>query len=291
MDTPFSGRWIVVGIDNSAGSRAAEAWAIEEARTRACDLEAVFACPTPKVYPSMYFSAPTFALWSPEAVLAEGRRVLADAFAKGFPGDVGVHLSAVQARAVVALRSAMASPDSQLLVVGRRGHAGVTGLHLGSVSHALTHHLLKPLVIVPTPASASTADHKIVVGVDGSPHSAEALRWAADEAQRRAATLEVVVTWSRSLPGSRLVGTELAATDIVASRVGTLDPSDLEVLQEVREGSPAAVLLERAESTELLVVGTRGHGRTFEAVLGSVSHTCVHQSNVPVAIIPVPRTP
>ena len=36
---------------------------------------------------------------------------------------------------------------------------------------------------------------RIVVGVDGSESSAQALRWAVDEARRRDATLEVVMTW------------------------------------------------------------------------------------------------
>lgn len=52
------------------------------------------------------------------------------------------------------------------------------------------------------------------------------------------------------------------------------------------EGRPAQLLIDAAASADLLVVGSRGLGRTQEAIHGSVSHACAHRSPVPVAIIP-----
>jgi nucleotide-binding universal stress UspA family protein len=79
------------------------------------------------------------------------------------------------------LAKAAHEPDVVLLVVGARGHGGVAGLLLGSVSHSLTHSSTKPLVIVPQDWRArppSDVRPRIVVGVDGSRPADNALRWA-----------------------------------------------------------------------------------------------------------------
>ena len=54
---------------------------------------------------------------------------------------------------------------------------------------------------------------------------------------------------------------------------------------EVVNGHPAEVLLHAAAGADLLVLGSRGHGRFAEALLGSVAQHCVHHAHCPVLII------
>jgi nucleotide-binding universal stress UspA family protein len=71
-------------------------------------------------------------------------------------------------------------PDVAVLAAGARGHGGVAGLLLGSVSHSLTHHAHCPRVVVPKgwrPVENGTT-RRLLVGVDGSAGSERALRWA-----------------------------------------------------------------------------------------------------------------
>ena len=53
------------------------------------------------------------------------------------------------------------------------------------------------------------------------------------------------------------------------------------------EGHPADVLVWSARGADLLVVGSRGHGVFTSALLGSLSHHCVHHASCPVLFIRV----
>ena len=85
-----------------------------------------------------------------------------------------------------------AARDAALLVVGSRGHGGFTGLLLGSVSEHVLAHATCPVVVVHE-HRATTG--RIVVGVDGSPESSQALRWAARQAGLTGCELHAVLAW------------------------------------------------------------------------------------------------
>ena len=136
---------------------------------------------------------------------------------------------------------------------------------------------------------------RIVVGVDGSPAAAAALRWALDEAGLRRATLEVVHTWVfpaiDELPGGavdQLVSDlQRCATDVldhVVDGIAGANP-DVEVVRRVLEGSPGRVLTEIAAGADLLVVGSRGRGGFAGLLLGSVAQQCVHHARCPVVVV------
>jgi nucleotide-binding universal stress UspA family protein len=117
----------------------------------------------------------------------------------------------------------------------------------------------------------------IVVGYDGSPGSAEALRWAAREAWARGTVLTICLTWRPDDPA--LAGNPEAvgrarqrAEQIIAHAVGlTQSLLDIaEVRAVLAEGSAAAVLCERSSAAEMVVVGSHGQGRLPGSLLGPV---------------------
>lgn len=137
----------------------------------------------------------------------------------------------------------------------------------------------------------------VVVGLDGSPVSRQALVFAADEARRRDA--ELVVLTSFEVPEVWWLGPYAVEAPTVAERQEAARRAAAKVVDEVlpdRSGlrteviatttAPAAALIEAAAGADLLVVGSRGRGGFRGLVLGSVSMQCVLHARCPVTVVP-----
>jgi nucleotide-binding universal stress UspA family protein len=133
---------------------------------------------------------------------------------------------------------------------------------------------------------------RVVVGVDGSKESMQALRWAAGTAASTGARIEAVAAWE--LPATlgwtaapqewdpaRDARTVL--TNTVDEVFGTDRPTDLQLT--VRQGGAARVLLEESEGALMLVVGSRGHGGFTGMLLGSVSANVAEHATCPVLVM------
>jgi nucleotide-binding universal stress UspA family protein len=151
----------------------------------------------------------------------------------------------------------------------------------------------------------SKASPAVVVGVDGSAGSNEALRWALAEARLRKARLRALHSWIYLHPlVPLLVGypytrdsIEPAAADAAADarqaaeailekamvELGEVD--DVEVERVIAQGSAARALIDSATEHDLLVVGSRGHGGFAGLLLGSVSQQCAQHARCPVVIV------
>ncbi|HEX5468208.1 MAG TPA: universal stress protein [Gaiellaceae bacterium] len=147
----------------------------------------------------------------------------------------------------------------------------------------------------------------IVVGVDGSPESREALRWALAEAKLRDTPLRVMGAFDVPLDGvsgvaSMMVTPLYEPSDVDASEIRQATELGLEnvfaevaqdvpgadevrVEHEALEGHAAEVLVAAADGEELLVVGSRGRGGFAGLLLGSVSQACVQHARCPVVIV------
>lgn len=132
----------------------------------------------------------------------------------------------------------------------------------------------------------------VVVGVDGSVGAERALAWAVEEARWRRARLEVVHAWTRGLGGHAATASSLglleeasqALLDRQVAFARTIGPG-LEI-EGVLLLEPAAVaLVQLSEHSELVVVGSRGHGELASLLLGSVADACVRHARSPVAVI------
>ncbi len=140
--------------------------------------------------------------------------------------------------------------------------------------------------------------YRIVAGVDGSPASRAALRWALWHAGLVDGTITVVMAWDYPAiydwevpgPGDATHHTARALTQEINDVAG--DNSPIELHKEIAQGHPAKALLECVKETQadLLVVGNRGHGGFTEALLGSVSQYCVHHATCPVVVVREPKT-
>lgn len=150
------------------------------------------------------------------------------------------------------------------------------------------------------PATAPTSESamrggRIVVGVDGSEPSIEALRWAGRQASLTGASLEAVMAWEMpgafgwgGLPGvPEDMDMEQPAAQALSDAVAKALPPEqaAAVNQVVVMGNAAAAILDRGEGAELIVVGVRGHGTFRATLLGSVSHTVTLHATCPVVVV------
>lgn len=131
----------------------------------------------------------------------------------------------------------------------------------------------------------------ITVGIDGSPASAFALRWAARYAALGRIPLEVIMAWQPpegwpSPPvevGDIGLQSRLVLQQIVRQVLG--QNPELDLRAETVPGPPAPVLLDASETASLLVLGHRGRGGFTGLQLGSVALHCTAHASCPVVVV------
>jgi nucleotide-binding universal stress UspA family protein len=135
----------------------------------------------------------------------------------------------------------------------------------------------------------------IIVGVDGSPESSNALRWAVDEAKLRGAQLKAVHCWLYpvgigidvyTLPPEEVMESSAAsaldvAIDAALEGVDGVPPIERVIVN----GSPGHVLAMMSDDAELVVVGTRGHGGFTGLLMGSAANQVAHHAKCPAVLI------
>ncbi len=132
---------------------------------------------------------------------------------------------------------------------------------------------------------------RIVVGVDGSPSSIAAVRWAAHRCEITGAQLQAVISWGvRSGASARpACGADAQAEDARATIRVALDHAlgarAATVELRVVQGRPEEVLLSAAAGAHLLVVGCRERAQQGRFVADSVGDYVVARSSCPVVIV------
>jgi nucleotide-binding universal stress UspA family protein len=144
---------------------------------------------------------------------------------------------------------------------------------------------------------STQTSYRVIVGVDGSKPSHEALRWAGFMADVTGSTLEAVMVWQQ-IPayGANTAGwaafppdwdpaeeARRVLTDTVADVFGSTPPEGM--IMTVRAGGAAHALIEMSGGARMLVVGSRGHGGFAGLLLGSVSAACAEHASSPVLVI------
>lgn len=138
----------------------------------------------------------------------------------------------------------------------------------------------------------------IIVGIDGSDHSRQALEWAMREAALRRVPLTVLTVHEIVAGYWGYVGVDPEA-HAAADRVGRMAQLEVDkVLDELGDahpesvtvrsvnGGPARQLLAAARDAGMIVVGSRGAGGFARLLMGSVSTQVSHHARCPVVIVP-----
>ncbi len=283
---------IVVGVDGSPGSVEALRWAWHTAAMHRRSVTAMLAWTAdgqPRLVHRQVHTADRDGLTAAAAAVLEtalGRLPACDP-------SPDIVRRVVHEPAPLALLAA--SKHALMLVVGSREHGLLHRSLGGTVGRAVVDHGEVPAVVVRGRGFGVPGDRRpVAVGVDGSPSSLAALRWAAREATYRDVPLRVVhalAVASTPYPDFLAsVGRALVdhANDVLddALATGLRDaPPQLCVSSEVVVDSAARALLLESTTSQLLVVGARGHGGFAELLLGSVGDQCVQHAVCPVAVI------
>ena len=152
----------------------------------------------------------------------------------------------------------------------------------------------QPGDIASAPIAADGTRAGIVVGIDGSARSSQALRWALMQADATGGRVRAVACWEWPssaggfypyVDSDLSASTREGAVKQVAEVTAALGLSQGLVDLAVIEGYPARVLVHAGEDADLLVVGSRGHRAFTGVMLGSVGLHCATHAHCPVVII------
>ena len=240
---------IVVGVDGSAGSRAAVRWAATEAALRGAELRVVTA------YHRAAEGAGTSAL-------------LHDAVAHARQAAPGVRVSGLAPAGYAVPVLLHAAEVAGMLVVGSRADGGLPGAPHGSVGNQVATHA-RCCVVVVRGRSGAAEDGPVVVGVGDGATDGPIIGRAFEAAALRGAAVRAVNTCD---------------TDVDSA----LEPwrgkfPEVPADHEVVPGDPGKVLVDRSRQARLVVVGPRRHG--FEGVmLGAIGGRLLQRADCPVLI-------
>jgi nucleotide-binding universal stress UspA family protein len=292
MSGPVIHRGVLVGVDGSAASTAAVAWATRNAAMHHLSLTLVHVVtpvvPTAAPWPELPVGNDFFRWQDEDAVrvLGHARETVAESSRDAAPAMV--HSVVLHGGAVGTLVDL--SKEADLIVVGSRGQGAFSRALLGSVSTGLVHHAHCPVAVIHEDAPAVPADAPVLVGIDGSPASLSASEIAFDEASRRGVDLVGLHAWhdvaNFELPGLDSKTLEEQAHVALAERLAGFQERypDITVHRVVVCDQPARQLVEHAKSAQLVVVGSHGRGGFAGMMLGSVSTAIVHAVKSPAII-------
>jgi nucleotide-binding universal stress UspA family protein len=284
---------VVVGVDGSASALHAVRWAAEQAVRRGLPLRIVHVYVAPITLPGGVVD-PSIVRG---AMRTQGSRWLSEArtAAQEVAPTLEPDLALENAPLIPVL--AKESGSAELLVLGTRGLGGFTGLLLGSTATLLAGRAHCPLVVVRGDDTGTVREHgPVVVGVDGTRNSEQAIAFAFAEASARDGRLVAVHTWTDSVADTALLGhpeppdfepAQQQAFELLAERLAGWQEKypDVHVTREVVRDHPSRALLRYAAGAALVVVGTRGRGGFRGLVLGSTGQHLLHHAPCPVAIV------
>ncbi|MDQ0614616.1 nucleotide-binding universal stress UspA family protein [Microbacterium sp. W4I4] len=276
---------LIVAVSAASDSRRAVDWAVARASARhqSIELLSVVGGAVGMIGEAALIQAATSA--TEQLLAAEADRIAAAGVTVTTRVEVGDPVAQL----------AVASEDAALLVIGSDYRGPGKGPARGAHGIRITAASKCPVVVVPD-FDLDDERSGVVVGVDGSPVSEDAIAFAAAEADRLGEPLTAVIVWTPiSAPRNALMvsphgyrdGMEQNAREALALSLGGLRSRypDLEIEEAVAEGFPSLIINELAEGARLTVVGSRGHGVVRRFLLGSISHEVLQRLASVTAVV------
>jgi nucleotide-binding universal stress UspA family protein len=189
---------------------------------------------------------------------------------------------------------------ARVIVVGSRGLGAIGRLFLGSVSRAVVREAGSSVLVV---RGSRRGARRLLIGIDGSPHSRRAAAFVAGLPPPRGGQVRLLgVVEPIRLPSTGLLPAKMRAAvtgeaaEIQEERLATarrqlaaaqalLRRAGWRVRVEARAGRPLEELLAVAQDADTLVLGARGVGAMERLLLGSVAEGAVAHAPVPVLVV------
>lgn len=296
MSVLAAARAVVVGLDGSEADGPVLDWAADEADRLGSPLRLLHAV-DPELQATAYDVLTSTSRNFAEQLEQEAHHLLhaAAARARARHPQLDIATSATADSAAGTL--VRLSEQAQRLVIGAPANGRVERVLTGSVALPVVAHAACPVIVVPAGTLVSPPQ-RIVVGVDGSEHSALAVEFALATAHECGASVECVLVRGPGIGHGGALTQEAdddrskgqsQGTDLLHR---TVDPvaqrfPGVPVSMTVRHGSHAKGLVQAAAGSDadLLVVGSRGRGGFRGLLLGSVSRRVVAHAHCVVAVV------
>ncbi|OBA36147.1 universal stress protein [Rhodococcus pyridinivorans] len=292
-EAPRDHNHVTVGADGSPASERAVRWAAATAAGRKIPLHLVHAVDfAPSGWTKLPFFRPSQVFeWSE----AEAQALLKEAAETAEAVAPNLEITAELALTGSAKWLVELSRTSRMIVLGATGSTKMGEAFLGSTPVSVAGHAECPVVVVRGPEGPVPDERPVVVGVDGSPASRQAVDLAFEEASWRRVDLVAVHVWSDLKVGEidespldfdprAFEEYEHSLLSECLAGYGERYP-DVTVHRKVYVDGPRAHLQSWSEKAQLVVVGTRGRGGFKGMVLGSTGNALMREARCPVMVV------
>jgi nucleotide-binding universal stress UspA family protein len=280
---------VVVGVDGSGQSERAVRFALTEARRRGSGILLVHA---------MHQTAPMTGVLPPpgtEPFTEVGHRLVDNAERMALEMD-----PAIEVRKEVRIGGRVgilvdAGAHASAIVLGHRSRSLAGRVLTSSTTTGVAARAHCPVISVPESWTEGSVVGRVVVGVDGSDASHDALDLGFLEARRRGARLVVLHAWRLPVVYEGVGYTATTVEDWMAPAAEEMDRTltpfretypDVTVEVDLQHELAGPALLKATEDADLVVVGRRGHGAPWGVYLGSLARMLVREGRCPVEVAP-----
>lgn len=193
--------------------------------------------------------------------------------------------------------------EADVIVVGTRGKTGLDHILLGSTAERIIRMAHCPVLTVPVkkqsidggPITESSTPKRVLVAVDFSDCSLDALEYGALIAQRSNASLKLLhvlepVSYGLDFTLPRTAQRESSKRAVMkrlSDLVSALASAGLASDSLISGGLPADSILDaaRAQSADMIIIGTHGRRGLSHVLFGSVAESVIRRSACPVLTV------
>ncbi|GAB3244356.1 universal stress protein [Nocardioides dilutus] len=185
--------------------------------------------------------------------------------------------------------------QASVLVLGHRSRSLPGRVLMSSTTTGVAARAHCPVISVPENWGDGSEVGRVVVGVDGSDASHDALDLGFREARRRGASLVALHAWRLPIVYEGVGHAATMFEDWTTAAAEEMDRTlvpfrevypEVDVEVDLQHEFAGLALLKATEHADLIVVGRRGHGAPLGMYLGSLARMLIREGKCPVEISP-----